>query len=51
MTTEYVTPLVERFATKEMAEVWSPQKKFLDLAPVLARLGRGGTGTGAAHHG
>ncbi|MDP7640165.1 MAG: adenylosuccinate lyase, partial [Candidatus Hydrogenedentes bacterium] len=28
MTTEYITPLVERFATKEMAELWSPQKKF-----------------------
>lgn len=28
MTTEYATPLVERFATKEMAELWSPQRKF-----------------------
>ena len=28
MTTEYITPLVERFATKEMAELWSPQRKF-----------------------
>jgi adenylosuccinate lyase len=28
MTSEYTTPLVERFATKEMAELWSPQKKF-----------------------
>jgi adenylosuccinate lyase len=28
MTTEYVTPLVERFATKAMAELWSSQKKF-----------------------
>ncbi len=28
MTTEYVTPLVERFATREMARLWSAQKKF-----------------------
>ncbi len=28
MTTEYVSPLVERFATKAMAEVWSAQRKF-----------------------
>ena len=28
MTTEYVSPLVERFATKEMARLWSAQKKF-----------------------
>ena len=28
MTTEYVTPLVERFATKEMAELWVAQRKF-----------------------
>ena len=28
MTTEYVTPLVERFATKEMAELWGAQRKF-----------------------
>jgi len=28
MTTEYVSPLVERFATKEMAQLWSAQKKF-----------------------
>ena len=28
MTTEYVTPLVERFATQEMAALWSAQKKF-----------------------
>ena len=28
MTTEYVTPLVERFATKEMARLWSAQTKF-----------------------
>jgi adenylosuccinate lyase len=28
MTTEYVTPLVERFATKEMAQLWSAQRKF-----------------------
>lgn len=25
---EYTTPLVERFATKDMIHVWSPQKKF-----------------------
>lgn len=28
MTTEYVSPLVERFATQEMAALWSAQKKF-----------------------
>jgi adenylosuccinate lyase len=28
MTSEYTSPLVERFATKEMAQVWSAQKKF-----------------------
>lgn len=28
MSTEYVSPLVERFATKEMSELWSAQKKF-----------------------
>ena len=28
MTTEYVSPLVERFATKEMAQLWGAQKKF-----------------------
>ncbi|MFP4500088.1 MAG: adenylosuccinate lyase [Candidatus Hydrogenedentota bacterium] len=28
MTTEYVSPLVERFATKKMAQLWSAQKKF-----------------------
>ena len=28
MTTEYVSPLVERFATKAMSQLWSPQKKF-----------------------
>jgi adenylosuccinate lyase len=28
MTTEYVSPLVERFATKEMARLWSAQSKF-----------------------
>ena len=28
MTSEYVTPLVERFATKEMARLWSAQTKF-----------------------
>ncbi|PCJ51954.1 MAG: adenylosuccinate lyase [Candidatus Hydrogenedentota bacterium] len=28
MTTEYVTPLVERFATKEMSELWGAQRKF-----------------------
>ncbi|MCH7958871.1 MAG: adenylosuccinate lyase [Candidatus Hydrogenedentes bacterium] len=28
MTSEYITPLVERFATKEMAALWSPQNKF-----------------------
>ncbi|MDQ1256742.1 MAG: adenylosuccinate lyase, partial [Candidatus Hydrogenedentes bacterium] len=28
MTTEYISPLVERFATKEMAELWGAQKKF-----------------------
>lgn len=28
MTSEYVTPLVERFATKEMIELWSAQRKF-----------------------
>jgi len=28
MSTEYVSPLVERFATKAMVEVWSPQRKF-----------------------
>ncbi len=27
-TTEYSSPLVERFATREMAELWSAQKKF-----------------------
>lgn len=28
MTDTYVTPLVERFATREMAELWSAQRKF-----------------------
>lgn len=28
MTSEYVTPLVERVATREMAQLWSAQKKF-----------------------
>ncbi len=28
MTTEYVSPLVERFATKEMSRLWGAQKKF-----------------------
>ncbi len=28
MTSEYVTPLVDRFATKEMARLWSAQTKF-----------------------
>jgi len=28
MSTEYVSPMVERFATKEMSELWSAQKKF-----------------------
>ena len=28
MTTEYTSPFVERFATKEMAQLWSAQKKF-----------------------
>lgn len=28
MTTEYVSPLVERVATKAMARLWSPQTKF-----------------------
>ena len=28
MTEEYVSPLVERFATREMARLWSAQKKF-----------------------
>jgi adenylosuccinate lyase len=28
MTTEYVSPLVERFATTEMAQLWSAQRKF-----------------------
>ncbi len=28
MTSEYVTPLVERVATREMARLWSAQKKF-----------------------
>ena len=28
MTDLYVSPLVERFATKEMSQLWSPQKKF-----------------------
>ena len=28
MTTEYTSPLVERFATKEMAQLWGAQKKF-----------------------
>ncbi len=28
MNTEYVTPLVDRFATKEMAQLWGAQKKF-----------------------
>lgn len=28
MTTEYVSPLVERFATREMAQLWSAQRKF-----------------------
>src|SRR5690242_4234957 len=28
MTTEYVSPLVERFATREMARLWGAQKKF-----------------------
>jgi adenylosuccinate lyase len=28
MTTEYISPLVERFATKEMSQLWSSQKKF-----------------------
>ena len=28
MTSEYVTPLVERVATKAMTQLWSPQKKF-----------------------
>ncbi len=28
MTTEYITPFVERFATREMAQLWGAQKKF-----------------------
>lgn len=28
ITTEYTSPLVERFATKDMAQLWSAQKKF-----------------------
>lgn len=28
MTSEYVSPLVERFATKEMSQLWGAQKKF-----------------------
>ncbi|HNR32969.1 MAG TPA: adenylosuccinate lyase [Candidatus Hydrogenedentes bacterium] len=28
MTTEYVSPLVERFATREMSQLWSAQRKF-----------------------
>ena len=28
MTSEYITPLVERFASKEMSALWSPKKKF-----------------------
>ena len=28
MTSEYVTPLVERVATREMTQLWSAQKKF-----------------------
>ena len=28
MTNEYVSPLVERFATRQMVELWSPQRKF-----------------------
>ena len=28
MTTEYTSPLVERFATKEMSQLWSSQRKF-----------------------
>ncbi|MBI3118110.1 MAG: adenylosuccinate lyase [Candidatus Hydrogenedentes bacterium] len=28
MTDTYVNPLIERFATREMAELWGPQRKF-----------------------
>ncbi len=28
MTTEFVSPLAQRVATKEMVQLWSPQKKF-----------------------
>lgn len=28
MTSDYVSPLVERFATRPMAELWGPQRKF-----------------------
>lgn len=28
MTTEYISPLVERFATREMVQLWGAQKKF-----------------------
>lgn len=28
MSSLYITPLVERFATREMAELWGPQRKF-----------------------
>jgi adenylosuccinate lyase len=48
MTTEYSSPLVERFATREMAALWSAQKKFstwrrcwLALAEAEKELGLG----------
>ena len=51
MTDRYQSPLSERYASKEMQYIFSPDKKFRTWRKLMDRSGRVRAGTGTADHG
>ena len=46
----YVSPLSERYASKEMQYIFSPDKKFTHLEKTVDRTGRDGEGAWASDY-
>ena len=51
MTDRYQSPLSERYASKEMQYIFSPDKKFKDLEKTVDCSGGSRKRTGASHYG
>ena len=49
MNNTYESPLSARYADAEMKFLFSPDKKFMDLAPLMDCVGSGGKRAGASN--